>query len=235
MKQPLSKLEASLGYKFKQAKRFITALTHSSVKDEEHPSNERLEFLGDAVLGLVITEYLYKTFPDLNEGEMTAIKSIIVSSDSLLKIAKSIMLKNYLVVGKGITKKKTIPPSIMANAVESLIGAIYLDSGYRASRAFILSQTEEMVAKVMKKRSKASYKSQLQNYTQKLFGSTPHYELISETGPDHKKTFKLIAVVGKKKFPSGQGKTKKIASQQAARIALRQLQEKYGKKPNPSK
>lgn len=231
----LRKLEKVISYSFKKDHRLITALTHSSVKDEDHPSNERMEFLGDAVLGLVVTEYLYKNYPEMDEGEMTAVKSVVVSSDSLLKIAKEIDLKKYIAVGKGITKKRTIPTSLIANAVEALIGAIYIDSGYRASKKFILTHVESMVGKVMKKRSKASYKSQLQNYAQKMFAATPHYVLISEEGPDHKKTFELSAVVKKKKYPPGKGKTKKIASQSAARIALRILQEEHGKLPRASK
>lgn len=231
MTPALSRLERKVGYKFRRKALLELALTHSSIKDEDHPSNERLEFLGDAVLGLVVTEYTYRLFPDLDEGELTMIKSAVVSSQSLLKIAKALELKQYISVGKGITKKRSIPASLVADAVEAVIGAIYLDSGYRASRKFILSHIEPMVEKASKKRSNKNYKSLLQNYVQKMFGATPHYCLVEENGPDHKKTFSLAAVVNDEEYPSATGKTKKIASQKAAHAALILLQKKYGKLP----
>jgi ribonuclease-3 len=234
MKATLNDLEERLEYTFRSKKKLEEALRHSSIKDEDHPSNERLEFLGDAVLGLAVTEYVYKTYPDLSEGELTAIKSVVVSSESLLKIARRLKLRQFLAVGKGITKKRTIPQSLVANAVEALIGAIYLDSGFRAARRFALSHVEPMVGRVVKKRNTANYKSQLQNYVQKKFGATPHYRLVTENGPDHKKTFELTAVVCDRTFPVGLGKTKKIASQQAARKALKILQSEYGKLPTAS-
>lgn len=231
MKAPLNDLEERLGYTFRTKKKLMEALTHSSIKDEKHPSNERLEFLGDAVLGLAVTEYVFKTYPDLTEGELTAIKSVVVSAESLLKIARKLKLRQFIVVGKGITMKRSIPSSLVANAVEALIGAIYLDSGFRAARRFTLEHVEPMVERVMKKRTTANFKSQLQNFVQKKFGATPHYRLITENGPDHKKIFELTAVVCDRTFPVGTGKTKKIASQQAARKALRILQDEYGKLP----
>jgi len=142
MKNTLNDLEKRIGYRFRIQRRLEEALTHSSIKDEKHPSNERLEFLGDAVLGLAVTEYVYKSFPELSEGELTAIKSVVVSSDSLLKIARALKLRQFISVGRGITKKRSIPSSLVANAVEALIGAIYLDSGYRAARCFALAHVE---------------------------------------------------------------------------------------------
>lgn len=231
----LEKLEQRIGYTFKSKKLLERALTHSSVKDEKKASNERLEFLGDAVLGLVVTEYVFKTYRDLDEGDLTAIKSVVVSSDSLLKIARAIKLKEFLALGKGITKKRTVPSSLIADGVEALIGAIYLDSGYRATRKFIILHVEPRMSQVLKKRSTTNYKSLLQNYVQKKFGATPHYRLLMEEGPDHRKTFELTAVVGNRVFPPGKGKTKKVASQQAARKALRILQVEYGKLPGSSR
>jgi ribonuclease-3 len=234
MTAPLNELEERLGYAFRSRRKLEEALRHSSIKDEKHPSNERLEFLGDAVLGLAVTEFVYKTYPDLTEGELTAIKSVVVSSESLLKIARKLALRKFLAVGKGITKKRSIPDSLVANAVEALIGAIYLDSGFRAAKTFALEHIDPMVGRVVKKRTTANYKSQLQNYVQKKFGATPHYRLLTENGPDHRKTFELTAVVCDRTFPPGLGKTKKIASQQAARKALKILQNEYGKLPTAS-
>ena len=225
MTKLLDEFQERIGYQFRRNNLLIQALTHSSIKDERHPSNERLEFLGDAVLGLVITEYVYKKFPEHDEGDLTVIKSIVVSHTSLLKIAKSLNLKKYISVGKGISKRRTIPSSLMANAVEAFIGAIYLDGGYRASRRFVLEHAEPMVEKVLKKRTVTNFKSLLQSYVQKKFGSTPHYRLITEGGPDHKKIFELAAVVDTREFPPGKGKSKKIASLQAARNALTILQD----------
>ena len=227
----LEALEELLGYTFRSKNKLITALTHSSMKTDRDPSNERLEFFGDAVLGLVVTEYLFKNHPDLDEGDMTTIKSVVVSSDSLLKVAKAIRLRGFLSVGRGIVKRRSIPASLMADAVEAIIGAIYLDSGYRAAKTFVLAHVEPMVDKVLRRRARTSFKSRLQAYAQKKFGATPHYELITEEGPDHRKVFELAAVVCDRKFPPGKGKTKKIASQQAARIALKYLQDEYGKQP----
>ncbi|MFH1998079.1 MAG: ribonuclease III [Planctomycetota bacterium] len=231
MTPALNRLEKKLGYSFKKKELLTLALTHSSIKDDEHPSNERLEFLGDAVLGLVVTEFTYRSFKELNEGELTTIKSAVVSSSSLLKIANKVQLKEFISVGKGITQKKSIPTSLVANAVEAVIGAIYLDSGYRAAREFILGHIEPMVIKATKKRSNKNYKSLLQNYVQKMFGATPHYNLIDENGPDHKKVFQLSAVINDRVYPAGAGKTKKIASQKAAHAALMILQKKHGKLP----
>jgi ribonuclease-3 len=235
MKANLSELEEQLDYTFKSTRLFTQAMTHSSIKDDEHPSNERLEFLGDAVLGLVVTEYIYKVYPDFDEGELTAIKSVVVSHESLLKIARKLKLKKYISVGKGITKKRTVPASLIANAVEAFIGALYLDGGYRAARKFVLPHIEPLIIKASKKSAGKNFKSLLQNYVQKKFGSTPHYRLVTENGPDHKKVFELEAVVCERTFPPGAGKTKKIASQQAARHALRILQNEYGKLPNSSR
>jgi ribonuclease-3 len=228
-------LEKQLDYIFKSKKLLAQALTHSSIKDDEHPSNERMEFLGDAVLGLVVTEYIYRAYPDFDEGQLTAIKSVVVSHESLLKIARTLKLKKYLSVGKGITKKRTIPASLMANAVEAFIGALYLDGGYRAAKRFVLAHIEPLITKASRKTTGKNFKSLLQNYVQKKFGSTPHYRLVTENGPDHKKEFELEAVVCERSFPPGAGKTKKIASQQAARNALRVLQNEYGKLPNSSR
>ncbi len=226
-----SAFETTIGYTFKSKKLLNQALTHSSTKDDENPSNERLEFLGDAVLGLVVTEYVYKHYSEFDEGALTAIKSVVVSGNSLITIARTLKLKNYLNMGKGITKKRSVPMSLMVDAVEALIGAIYIDSGYRAARRFVIEHAEPMVIRALKRRTNANFKSQLQNYVQKKFGATPHYRMVTEEGPDHLKTFKLAAVVCDRPFPFGQGKSKKTASQNAARNALRILQDEYGKLP----
>ncbi len=233
--ESLGEFEEILGYTFKSKKLLLEVLTHSSAKDDIHPSNERLEFLGDSVLGMVISEHLFKAMKNFDEGEMTIIKSIVVSRSSLLKIAKAIGIKDYLVVGKGFRRKRSLPMSLVANSVESLIGALFLDSGIRLSRNFILQHFGGVLESALKSRRNLNYKSRLQYYSQKKFGLTPHYKLVTQDGPDHKKTFTLRAVVGKMVLPPGKGNTKKEASQKAAREALKILQEEYGTLPNPDR
>ena len=165
---------------------------------------------------------------------MTAIISVVVSRGSLLKTANNLKLKEFLALGKGISKNRKVPSSLISNVVEAFIGAIYMDSGYRASRRFILSWVEPMVEKVLKRRSGKNYKSLLQNYTQQMFGRIPRYRTISEEGPDHKKMFELSAVVMDRTFPPGKGLSKKTASLHAARNALRILRKEYGKLPDSS-
>jgi len=232
-KKSLRGLEKTLGYKFKSKKRLHEALTHSSAKDEENPSNERLEFLGDSVLGLAVTEYLFKNFPDLDEGALTTIKSSVVSSVSLGKVAKKLKIRPFLTVGKGISRRRTLPPSLVANSIEALIGAIYVDSGIMASKKFVLTHFEDLLGRSLKRRQSQNFKSRLQYYVQKKFGLTPHYKLLSTDGPEHKKSFTLAAVVGSREYPPGKGKTKKDAGQRAARAAFRALQDEYGRIPNP--
>ncbi len=232
MKKDHALLEEKLGYTFKRKKHLRQALTHSSAKDDEHHSNERLEFLGDSVLGLVVTEHLYKKYPDLDEGELTAIKSIVVSSASLEKAARAIRIRPYLIVGKGISKRRSLPASLVANSIEAVIGAIYIDSGIIAARKFVLAYFGSLTEKALKRRQNQNYKSRLQYYAQKKLGLTPNYRVLHTEGPDHKMTFTLSAVIGSKEFPPGKGKTKKDASQQAARQALMILQGEYGRIPN---
>ncbi len=233
MKKKISDLEKSLGYRFKKKKYLHEALTHSSAKDEDNPSNERLEFLGDSVLGLAVTEYLFKNYPAFDEGMLTTIKSSVVSSVSLEKVAKKLKIRPYLIVGKGISRKRALPPSLVANSVEALIGAIYIDSGIMAAKRFVLAHFQDLLDRSLKRRQTLNYKSRLQYYVQKKFGLTPYYKLLSTDGPEHKKSFTLAAVVGSREFSPGKGKTKKDAGQRAARIAFRALQDEYGRLPNP--
>jgi len=230
-----TELEEKLGYSFKSKNILRQALTHSSAKDETHPSNERLEFLGDSVLGLAVTEFIYKTHPDLDEGELTAIKSVVVSSSSLIKVARELKIKPFLIVGKGISKRRALPPSVIANSIEAIIGSIYMDSGIKASKQFVLTYFKGLTDKALKRRQSLNYKSQFQYFVQRRFGLTPHYRVLSTEGPDHQKTFSLSAVVGEREFPPGRGKTKKDAGQKAAREALKILQGEYGKLPDPGR
>ena len=226
-------LEEKLGYSFRKKKLLRQALTHSSAKDADHPSNERLEFLGDAVLGMIVTEELFKAHPDLDEGELTAIKSIVVSSASLEKTARKLGIRPYLIVGKGISSGRSLPPSLAANAVEAIIGAVFKDSGIRAARRFVKAHFGLLAKEALRRRRSLNYKSRLQYYAQKKFGITPYYRVLSMDGPDHRMTFTLSAVVGSREFPPGRGRTKKDAGQHAAREALKILKEEYGRIPDP--
>jgi len=196
------------------------ALTHSSVKTENHPSNERLEFLGDSVLGHVIAEYIYHLLPDYDEGEMTKVKSVVVSTQGLGDVAHRLKLDRALVVGRGISMRGTIPQSLMANTFEAVVAAIYLDRGFESARLFILDQLGPAIEDCLQDRHAKNYKSILQQIAQRDLNTTPVYKVLKEAGPDHRKDFEVVAVVGGYEFEAAWGPTKKEAEQRAARAAV---------------
>jgi ribonuclease-3 len=200
-----------------------SALTHASSADSRVVSNERLEFLGDSVLGLIICEQLYLLFPDLLEGELTKIKSVVVSRRTCARISRGLQLGKYLVLGRGMAGQTTIPTSVMAAVFESLIAAIYLDGGLEAAREFVLTHTRDEITKAANGHHGGNYKSLLQQMSQKEFGTTPTYEMVDEQGPDHSKLFKVTAVIGNLRYPPAWGQNKKEAQQRAALNALSQI------------
>jgi ribonuclease III len=193
-------------HEFKNRKLLTEAMTHSSANFNY--SNERLEFLGDAILGMVITEQLYQRFPEGTEGDLSKIKSRTVSRAQCALIAKEIGLHKALIRGKGM---KEIPNSALAGVVEALIGAIYLDGGLNAAKEFILIHFDYYEV------NQVDYKSELQKLSQSRYRVTPIYEVLHETGPDHNKSFLVWVNVG---HAVGQGKTKQEAEQHAARNAI---------------
>lgn len=223
----LAECETAVGYRFTDRSLLKLALTHSSLRDLWTESNERLEFLGDSVIGLAVAEHIFCTFPDLAEGELTRIKSIVVSRLVLAEVARDLDLRRFLRVGKGISKTRTIPPSLLANTVEAMVGAIYLDAGFEVARDQVLAWAVDRIAKACRGRAARNYKADLQQLSQRLFSRTPVYDVLSSSGPDHRKEFVIQACITERRFPQGKGTSKKQAEQRAARNALRILKQEH--------
>lgn len=225
MEQRLEELEEKIGYQFKNKNLLIMALTHSSYANEQRmkrtDNNERVEFLGDAVLELIISDYLYKTYPKNNEGKLTKIRSSLVCEYTLAMCAKDICLGKYLLLSKGedMTGGRE-RDSILSDAFESVIGAIYLDQGFEQARIFV---EKYLLQDVEDKTLFYDAKTILQEMVQKEAGNNVHYNLIEEKGPDHCKEFTVAAEVGEKVLGTGTGKTKKAAEQMAAYESILKL------------
>ncbi|MCK4887929.1 MAG: ribonuclease III [Planctomycetes bacterium] len=219
----LHQIEQIIGYKFKDRNLLIKAFTHSSVADERVMSNERLEFLGDSILGLVICLNLFDRFPNYLEGDLTKIKSMLVSRRTCAKVMRENSLHKLLKVGKGMATSMSLSGSLAAGLLEALIAAVFIDSNFDAAHDFILRLFEPMLKKVDAEQSQGNYKSLLQQYSQRHFGVTPVYELVDEKGPDHNKCFELEAVVDGRHFKSAWGTNKKDAEQKAAFNSLVEL------------
>lgn len=216
-------LQKEIGYTFKDKRLLDTALTHSSYANERQLSadNERLEFLGDSVLGFLTAEHLYSTFGRRPEGELTKLRSLLVCEGSLYGFAKEIGLGECLLLGKGEEQTGGRDrPSILSDAFEAVVAAIYLDGGIEAARVFVL----RFISLALKKQSLTDdYKTLLQEEVQKTKGSTVRYELVGESGPDHQKTFICAVILNGKPLGEGSGRSKKEAEQQAAKEALELL------------
>lgn len=227
----LKELESVIGYIFNDRKKLLLALTHSSFanekKNEGLTSNERLEFLGDAVLNIVTSEYIYKNFPMLPEGEMTKTRASIVCEGSLMKCANKILLGNFIFLGKGeVHTGGRTRTSILSDAFEALIGAIYLDGGLNEAGNFIFNVMKELFGDMNSSEVFIDYKTQFQEIIQKTSEQRIEYQILEEKGPDHNKVFVAQLSVGNKILGTGEGKSKKEAEQNAARAALYKLQEK---------
>ncbi len=226
-KKELSLFEKHAQIRFKRSDLLNLAFTHRSYANETHEdvdNNEKLEFLGDSVLGIVISEYLFKTLPDKAEGDLARIKSFVVSENSLAQIARKLRVDNYILIGKGEeysggrTKK-----AILADCMEAIIGAYYLDSGIKSVRNFILCFFADEVNKVLENRHKKDYKTLLQEFAQKKYHNYPRYRLVKKSGPDHDRTFWIEVDLNNKSFGPGKGKNKKEAEQAAAAMAYTSL------------
>lgn len=213
-----------VGYRFQNLAFLRAALTHASGANHRLASNERLEFLGDAILGAVVCDLLYHQFPEALEGELTRIKSYVVSRRTCAKLSRKLGLEEFLILGKGMGGHRQTPPSVLADVFEGLIGAIYLDGGLEAAKRFITRQVEPEIISAFDGEGSSNYKSQLQQVAQRQLGATPTYRLIDEKGPDHSKCFKIAAQVGERFFSPAWGPTKKDAEQRAARNALCQIE-----------
>ena len=219
----LENCEKRIGYSFKDYFWLKKALTHSSNKGDDRPSNERLEFLGDAVLGMVTSDYLFAHLKDRSEGELTRIKSVVVSRVTLARRSADIGLSEFMSVGKGMLGSGRLPVSVMANVMEAVIGAIYIDGGLEPAREFILDVLIEDIRGAVRNQDRVNFKSLLQQYAQREFASAPTYEVIGDAGPDHEKTFHVVTVIGRQRFERAWGRSKKEAEQRAAELTYTSL------------
>ena len=219
----LDTCQSILGYRFRDSSLLVRCLTHASAARTRLESNERIEFLGDAILGAIVCEALYDQFPESPEGELTRIKSVVVSRATCARVVRDLNLEQFFVLGKGISHHQPTPSSVLATAFEALIGGLYLDGGYDVAREFVLRVVREEIVQAAESSVGVNYKSLLQQRTQKILGETPVYEVLDEKGPDHSKCFQVNAVVGSRTFSPAWGASKKAAEQLAAQNALSQL------------
>ncbi|HEX3724811.1 MAG TPA: ribonuclease III [Pirellulales bacterium] len=219
----LERCEHRIGYVFRDKALLVAALTHASGAHHRLASNERLEFLGDAILGAVVCELLYCQYPDYLEGDLTKIKSVVVSRQTCAKISEALGLQEFLILGKGMSSHPNVPPSLLADVFESLAAAIYLDGGDPSARDFIQRYMGPEIDLAAAGELGGNYKSLLQQLAQRENGSTPAYLLLDEKGPDHSKCFKISAQIGSQQFQAAWGRNKKEAEQRAARNALSEL------------
>ncbi|MCE5312284.1 MAG: ribonuclease III [Nitrospiraceae bacterium] len=224
----LSKLENALGVSFRDRELLNEALTHKSFYHESREKNisynERLEFLGDSVLGLVVAEYLFSINPQLSEARMSKIKSLVVKEASLHDIAEEISVGSCLRLGKGEESSGgRSKKSVLADAVEAIIGAVFLDAGFDAARKTVLHLLEEKILRAASKNEGTDHKSELQELSQELFGSLPVYRIAAQEGEEHEKIFTSEVIVNGELFGSGRGRSKKESEKAAAEAALKKL------------
>ena len=220
----MEKLESKIKIKFKNKDLLRQALVHRSYLNEnpefELPHNERLEFLGDAVLELVVTDYLFKNL-DKKEGEMTALRAALVNTKMLAHVGRDIEIEDSIMLSQGEDKDKgRSRDSILANTIEAIIGALYMDQGYEASEKFISDNILSELPRVLKENLFIDAKSHFQELAQEKFSKTPHYSVLESSGPDHKKSFVVGVYIGEDLIAKGEGRSKQEAEQEAARSAL---------------
>lgn len=219
----LLEAESRLGHVFTDKTLLKRALRHASQADTRINSNERLEFLGDSVLGMVVCEHLYQRYPEFLEGELTKIKSNVVSRRTCADVATNLGLSDLLQLGKGMGGRDELPQSLAAAVFESLIGALYLDAGLDAARRFILNHLGELVEEAARLGHQYNFKSVLQQSLQRLGGQNPVYPVLEERGPDHAKCFHVCVQIDSRRYASCWGNSKKQAEQQAALATLLEL------------
>jgi len=217
--------EKVVGVEFKDKSLLETAFTHRSFLNENkhlhRPHNERLEFLGDAVLELVVTDFLFEKYPNKNEGDLTLYRAALVNTDSLAITARELDFNQFLMLSHGESKDTgRARHSILADSVEAVIGAIHLDQGYEIAKEFILRNITPRIIDIIAQKAWADAKSLFQEKAQEMYGDTPHYETINESGPDHDKIFLVALFVGEEKVATAEGKSKQEAAQEAAAKGL---------------
>jgi len=226
----IKRAEKKLGLKFNNKDNLLNALTHKSYlaeKAEGLITNERLEFLGDAVLGLVVTRKIYLMFPDFPEGELAKLRSNIVNSETLAEVGSKIGIGEDIIMGRGTEQadgRKTI--SILENTLEAIIGAIYMDSGLKVAEKFISKNFDKVIEKKSKLKRYSDAKTALQEKSIEIMGQRPIYQIIKEEGPYHDRVFHSQVKIGDKVYGKGKGKSKKKAEQLAADKAIKKLKAK---------
>jgi len=219
----LRQIEQIIGYEFTDKNLLVKAFTHSSAVDNRLLSNERLEFFGDSVLAVVICQALFDNFTDYLEGDLTKIKSRLVSRETCAQISGQLGLQKFLKVGKGMVSNRALSGSLAAGVLETIIAAIHIDGGFEAAREFILRNYGPLIEQADAEQDHGNFKSLLQQYSQEQYTATPSYILLDEKGPDHNKCFELEVTISDRHFPSAWGSNKKEAEQKAALNALVEL------------
>jgi len=225
MNTDFSEFEQKTGATFKDKGLLRTAFTHRSYLNENRRNgmehNERLEFLGDAVLELIVTEYLYAKYPEKNEGDLTAYRSALVNAVTLATVAEGLGMNEHLLLSRGEAKDTgRARQVILANTIEALIGALYLDQGYDATRHFVSRFIFKLIDDIVHKKMWLDAKSHFQEKAQEIVSVTPSYEVVKEFGPDHDKQFTVAVFLGKERVAEGEGKSKQEAEQEAAKLGL---------------
>ncbi|HAC92117.1 MAG TPA: ribonuclease III [Planctomycetaceae bacterium] len=221
--QKMALCQQRIGYQFRDITLLRSALTHASGASNRLASNERMEFLGDSVLGFCICEYLFRQHVEYLEGELTQIKSAVVSRRVCARISHALGLDECLILGRGMSQGTGMPKSLLSDVYEAIIAAIYLDGGWAAASEFILRTIDEELRHAVDGHSIGNYKSALQQLTQRVQGSAPVYRLVAESGPDHSKIFLVAAEVKGRRYSPAWGRTKKEAEQRAAGNALAEI------------
>jgi ribonuclease III len=226
-------LEERIGYNFKEKRLLLEAMTHSSFANEwkhkKMPNNERLEFLGDSVLGLIISDYIFTVYKHLPEGELTKIRANVVCEPSLALKAKQIEISSSLLLGRGEDASGgRLRESILADGLESLIAAIYIDGGYEQARRFVLENFKDLIDLAVSGDMMKDHKTKLQEILQSRNQDKIDYQVVSEKGPDHNKTFFIEVRTGLQTLGSGYGRSKKEAEQNAAKSAIEQMSVENG-------
>ena len=221
--ETLQQVEQIIGYQFSNRDLLQKAFIHSSAVENRLLSNERLEFLGDSILAVIICQTLFERFKGYLEGDLTKIKSMLVSRRTCAAAAKQLGLQKFLKVGKGMANSRALSGSLAAGLLEAVICVIYIDGGLDAAQSFILRTFSSLIDQADARQAQGNFKSLLQQHAQQQLNVTPVYELLDEKGPDHNKCFESEAVIGGHHFPGAWGTNKKEAEQKAAFNALVEL------------